>query len=139
MAKRSRGSVRPGQRRAIERRPASSASSPTTAASSGVTATPAPKPTGLSEAEIARAAELEAAMLAEERAAEDARKRTKERVATRELGTGSAGSFAAQEAIEYAYVARDVKDIVRIASLLLVILFVLWILIDVAKVIPIGG
>jgi hypothetical protein len=136
MAKRSRGSVRPGQRRAIERRPASSAAPSPTA---GTTATPAPKPIGLSDAEIARAAELEAAMLAEERAAEDARKRTKERVATRELGTASAGSFAAQEAIEYAYVARDVKDIVRIAALLLAILFVLWILIDVLKVFPIGG
>ena len=139
MAKRSRGSVRPGQRRAIERRPASSASSPSTASASGVTATPAPKPTGLSDAEIARAAELEAAMLAEERAAEDARRRTKERGATRELGSGTAGSFAAQEAIEYAYVARDVKDIVRIASLLIGILIVLYILIDVLKVFPIGG
>jgi hypothetical protein len=50
-----------------------------------------------------------------------------------------AGSFAAQEAREYAYVARDVKDIVRIASLLLGILFVLWILIDVTGIIAIGG
>jgi hypothetical protein len=35
-------------------------------------------------------------------------------------------------------VARDVKDIVRIATVLLTILFGLWILIDVAKVITIG-
>lgn len=132
MAKRARGSVRPGQRRAIERRPASSAAASPAAA-------PTPKPAGLSEAEVARAAELEAALLAEERSAEDARKRTRERSATRELGSGAAGNFAAQEAAEYAYVARDVKDIVRIAALLIGVLFVLWILIDVMKVIPIGG
>jgi hypothetical protein len=139
MAKRSRGSVRPGQRRATVRRPASSAASSAAPTAAGSTATPTPKPAGLSEAEIARAAQLEAAMLAEEKAAEDARRRTRERGATRELGAGSAGSFAAQEAIEYAYVARDVKDIVRIAALLIGILIVLYILIDVLKVIPIGG
>ena len=33
---------------------------------------------------------------------------------------------------------RDVKDIVRIASILLAVLFTLWILIDVAKVISVG-
>ena len=139
MAKRSRGSVRPGQRRATVRRPASSAAPSPAPSAAGSTATPTPKPAGLSDAEIARAAQLEAAMLAEERAAEDARRRTRERGATREVGTGSAGSFAAQEAIEYAYVARDVKDIVRIAALLIGILIVLWILIDVLKVFPIGG
>jgi hypothetical protein len=49
------------------------------------------------------------------------------------------GSLAVKAANEYAYVSRDVKDIVRIASLLIGILVVLWILIDVTKVIPIGG
>jgi hypothetical protein len=131
MAKRVRGSVRPGQRRAIERRPASTAARPAAA--------PVPKPAGLSDAEVARAAELEAAMLAEERAAEESRKRARERAVSRELVSGTSGSFAAQEAAEYAYVARDVKDIVRIAGLLIGILILLYILIDVTKVIPIGG
>jgi hypothetical protein len=92
---------------------------------------------GLSEAEVARAAELEAAMLAEERAAAAARQRAKERSAVREPGSVPSGSFAQQEAVEYAYVARDVKDIVRIAALLLAILFALYILIDVMKVVTI--
>jgi hypothetical protein len=129
MAKRARGSVRPGQRRAIDRRPASPAAARPAAA---------PRPTGLSDAELERAAELEAQMLAEEKAAEQARKRTRERTATREV-VGTPGSLAATEAKEYAYVARDVKDIIRIASILIGILVVLYVLIDVVKVIPIGG
>ena len=106
---------------------------------SGTAPTPAtPKPAGLSDAELERAAQLEADLLAEEKAAEQSRKRTRERTAPREV-VGTGGSLAAQEAAEYAYVARDVKDIVKIASLLLVVLLVLWILIDVAGIIPIGG
>ena len=38
------------------------------------------------------------------------------------------------DAQEYAYVARDIKDIARIAILLLVVLFALYIAIDVAGV-----
>ena len=135
MAKRARGSVRPGQRRRIDRRPASP-----TAATTTPTPTPAaaPKPAGLSDAELERAAQLEADLLAEEKAAEQSRKRTRERPTTREV-VGTGGSLAAQEAAEYAYVARDIKDIVKIASLLLAILLALWILIDVTGIISIGG
>lgn len=130
MAKRARGSVRPGQRRPIERRPAN----PTAATPA---ASVAPRPTGLTEAETARAAELEAQLLAEERAADQARRRTRERaVVGREVGSG--GSLAVRAEEEYAYVARDVKDIARIATLLLVILFAIWILVDVAKVITVN-
>jgi hypothetical protein len=133
MAKRARGSVRPGQRRRIDRRPASP-----TAASTTPPPAAAPKPTGLSDAELERAAQLEADLLAEEKAAEQSRKRTRERTTTREV-VGTGGSLAVQEAAEYAYVARDVKDIVKIASLLLAVLLVLWILIDVTGIISIGG
>ncbi len=130
MAKRARGSVRPGQRRPIDKRPAA----PATPA-----AAPAPKPTGLSEAELARAAELEAEMVAQERALEDTRKRTKERAtASREYVPVSAAGFAAAEAKEYAYVARDVKRILRVAGLELAILAVLYVLIDVVGVVKIG-
>jgi dGTP triphosphohydrolase len=122
MAKRVRGSVRPGQRRPVDRRPA-----PATAAAT-------PKPSGLSDAELARAAELEQQLLAEERAADAARKRTAERATTREV----AGTRTMAFEEEYAYVARDVKDIVRIAVILLAILFGLYILIDVVGVIPVG-
>ena len=133
MAKRARGSVRPGQRRPIDRRPAAAA---TPAAAGGSAASAAPRPSGLTEAEAQRAAELEAQLLAEERAAESARKRTQTRTAVREVTAGGTLALRAEE--EYAYVARDVKRIVRVASLLLAVLFALWIVIDVAKIVPIG-
>ena len=133
MAKRARGSVRPGQRRPIDRRPAPAAA-PT--AASGASTPAAPRPTGLTEAETARAAELETQLVAEERAAENARKRTQQPRTGRD--GGPAGTIALRAETEYAYVARDIKDIVRIASLLLAILFVLWIVIDVLHLVPIG-
>ena len=127
MAKRVRGSSRPGQRRPIERRPAA-----------GQAAAPAaPRPSGLTAAEAARAAEIEAQLLAEERAAERARQRTRERTAVgRDAGPG--GSLATQAQDQYAYVARDVKEIARIALILFAILAALWVLIDVAEVITIA-
>ncbi len=131
MAKRARGTVRPGQRRPIERR---SASTP----SAAVPAMVAPRPSGLTEAEEQRAAELERQLLAQEKAAEDARMRTRGRANRDVVGSGSSGSLAVRAEVEYAYVGRDVKDIVRIASILLAVLFTLWILIDVAKVISVG-
>ncbi len=130
MAKRARGSVRPGQRRPIDKRPAAPA--PTTAAA-------APKPAGLSDAELERAAQLEAEMVAQERALEESRKRSRERAtASRDYVPISAASFAAAEAKEYAYVARDVKRIIRVAGLELAILAALYVLIDVVGVVNIG-
>lgn len=131
MAKRARGTGRPGQRRPIERRPASPA------AQARPVAAAAPRTTGLTEVETARAAELEAQLLAEERAAEQARNRTRGRTSGGREAV-PAGSLAVRAEQEYAYVGRDVREIVRIASLLLAILVGLWILVDVAKVIPIG-
>jgi hypothetical protein len=122
MVKRARGSVRPGQRRPINRRPSAPAG------------TTAQRSTGLSDAELARAEELERQLLAEERAAEAARRRTAERTTVRQVGETRTMSFED----EYAYVARDVKDIVRIAALLIGILLLLYILIDVLGVISIG-
>lgn len=130
MAKRVRGSVRPGQRRSIERRSTAAA-----AASPAAPVTATPRPSGLTEAETKRAAELEAAMLAEERAAEAARKRPPGRI-PREVTGGGTLAVRAQE--EYAYVARDVRRIARIAALLLAILLVIYILVDVAKVFPVS-
>jgi hypothetical protein len=122
MVKRARGSVRPGQRRPIDRRTAMS------------TSTTTPKPAGLSEAELARAAELEQQLLAEERAAETARRRTAERTATREV----AGTRTLAFEEEYAYVTRDLKDIARIAVILFAVLFLLYLVIDVLDVVKIG-
>jgi len=133
MAKRARGSVRPGQRRPVTKRPA------TPASATPVLAAAAPKPAGLSDAELTRAAQLETQLLAEEKAAETARTRSRQRTAspTRDyLGTGT---IAVRAETEYAYVARDVKDIVRVAAILFTTLIVLWLLIDVTKVISLGG
>jgi hypothetical protein len=131
MAKRARGHIRPGQRRPTERRAALSAApvAPAQAVAS--------RPGGLTDAETARAAELEAQLLAEERAAEQARSRTRDRSAPpREMTTGSTLGVRAEQ--EYAYVARDLKDIVRIVSILFTVLIALWLLVDVAKVVSIA-
>ncbi len=133
MAKRARGHVRPGQRRPIDRRPAPVASP---AAAGGTTSSAAPRPAGLTEAEQARAAELEAQLLAEERAAENARARSQPRAKT--IGRSAPSSLELKAEVEYAYVARDVRDIVRIATLLFAVLFGLWIIIDKLKILPIG-
>jgi hypothetical protein len=95
-----------------------------------------PRSTGLTEAEAARAAELEAQLVAEERAAENARARTQPRA--KAMGRSAPSSLELRAEVEYAYVARDVKDIVRIASLLFAVLFGLWIVIDKLKIVPIG-
>lgn len=131
MAKRVRGSVRPGQRRAIDRRPAPAASA-TPASGSGTGS--APRSAGLTEAEEARAAELEQQVLAQERQAQEARSRTRDR-ASRE--SYAAGTLAVRAEAEYAYVARDLRDIGRMAILMLVVLLICWVLVDVAKVVKI--
>lgn len=86
---------------------------------------------GLTDAEVRRAAELEAAVVAEERAAESSRKRSQERLAAAREASGPRDMNMAQE---YAYVSRDLRDIVRIAAVMLTILLGLWILIDVVGV-----
>ncbi len=92
------------------------------------------RPGGLTESEVQRAAEIEAAMVAEERAAEVSRKRSQERLAVaRELSATRDMNLAQ----EYAYVSRDLRDIARIAVVMLTILFGLWIVIDVLGVITI--
>ena len=132
MAKRARGSVRPGQRRPNDRRPAAPAAAPVTG-----TSTPAPRPAGLSDAELERAAVLEAQLLEQEKSAEQARKRSRERGAPREaVGTGTIGVRAE---VEYAYVRRDLVRIGRLAAIELTILAVLYVLIDVVKVVTIGA
>lgn len=124
MAKRARGSTtRPGQRAPLSRatgRPVDSTAS-------------APRPIGLTAAEEARAAEIEAGILAEERAADDARRRATER--RRNAGSdtpdpvrrGVPGNLAVRAAEEYAYVGRDVRRIAILGGSLIVLLLALWI------------
>ena len=119
MAKRSRLAGRPGQRRPLQRPVTRGEVRP----ASGVTA-----------AEEARAAELEAAILAEEKAAADAR-------AVRERGRRSSADSSAgvsyssvplstRAAEEYRYVQRDIRRIALVGGFLLGILAVLEVLVN---------
>jgi hypothetical protein len=127
MAKRSRLAARPGQRRPLQR----NAPRPVNAAPDA-----APRPTNsVTDEEMARAAELEASILAEEQAAQDAR-------ANRERGrrgapaealpevSRSAVPLSVREAAEYRYVQRDVRRIAIVGGFLLLILAVLDVLVN---------
>ena len=131
MAKRTRGSRRPGRRPRVQRaapgRPAPAASS-----------APARPSTSLTAEEEARAAELEATSLAEERAAERALRRGRDRSRGAEAVGGRVRDLAplsARATEEYAYVRRDVLRIARIGGALLLVLAILFVLIDVTHVI----
>ena len=122
MAKRSRLAGRPGQRRPLQRPAARPDAAP-------------PRPAGsVTAEEEARAAELEAAILAEEKAAADAR-------VTRERGRGAAVEptagvaytsvpLATRAADEYRYVQRDIRRIIIVGGFLLGILAVLEVLVN---------
>lgn len=120
MAKRARGSTtRPGQRPPLQRQAARPVP-PKTAV--------APRPDTLTDAEEARAAELEAAILAEERQAEAATRRARAtRAAAGEEPVRAGSTLAVRAAGEYAYVARDVRRITLVGGALIVVLFGLWV------------
>ena len=127
MAKRIRGSSRPGQRR-----PASRLGAPAQR--------PVRPSTNLTADEEARAAELEAQIVAEEKAAAQAARRGRDRARERDdTITPARGRDLAPLSVratdEYAYVRRDVLRIVRVGGSLLLILAVLFVLIDVARVV----
>lgn len=122
MAKRVRGSTRPGQRARLQR------SGPARPRVPDRPTTPTPPSSALTEAEEARAAELEAQILAAERALEPATSRTRPRqspppATESRVRPGSIGIRAAEE---YAYVSRDVRKIVVIGGFLLALLFAIW-------------
>ena len=128
MAKRTRGSRRPGQRPRTQR--------PARPAPAGATAPTRPS-TSLTAAEEARAAEIEATIVAEERAAEQAQRRGRDRSRVEAVGgrVRDTSPLSVRASEEYAYVRRDVLRIVRIGGALLLILAVLFVLIDVAHAI----
>jgi hypothetical protein len=131
MAKRTRGSNRPGQRH------------PDRHGSARPQNRPAPRPSGaLSASEEARAAELESQIVAQERDAEANRTRNHERgrasETTRPGRPGGQGLLAARAAEEYGYVVRDVRRILFVGGAVAVALVVLYVLIDVAHVVTIS-
>jgi hypothetical protein len=121
MAKRSRVAARPGQRRPLQRQPARP---------------DAPRPvTSVTPEEEARAAELEAAIVAEEKAATAAREaRERGRKAGSDATAGvsySSVPLSARAADEYRYVQRDVRRIVLVGGFLLLILAILDVMVNV--------
>jgi hypothetical protein len=121
MAKRARGSTtRPGQRPPLQRQPARPIPPK---------AVVAPRSETLTQAEEARAAELEAAILAEERQAEAATRRSRTARATAaQEPVRATSNLAVAAAEEYAYVARDVRRISLVGGSLVLVLFGLWVL-----------
>jgi hypothetical protein len=121
MAKRARG-TRPGQRAPLQRR------GPVTPRLSSPVS--APPPTfGLTPAEEARAAELEAAIVATERTSARTTTAPADRPAARTIEPrvrAGTGSIAARAAEEYGYVSRDVRRIIMVGGSLLVLLIALW-------------
>ncbi len=129
MAKRARGTTRPGQRRPIQRvaRPAPDRA-------------PVVPPVGLSAAEIARAAELEATIVAADQASQAGATRAIPRARPAEPGAvpqrrpGGSGRLAAEAAEEYRYVSRDVRRIAVVGGSMFGILAVLYVVLIVAGV-----
>jgi hypothetical protein len=122
MAKRSRLAGRPGQRRPLQRpmtRPEGNRVRPATS---------------VSAEEEARAAELEAAIVAEERAADEARALRSRPRRTADSGPSSGGfvsvPLATRAADEYRYVQRDVRRIALVGGFLIAILAVLEVLVN---------
>lgn len=129
MAKRTRGSSRPGRRPPLQRERRPPREEP-----------PIERPVrpagGLTAAEEARAAEIEASIAAEEREADHVARRTRERARGSGAGLGRETSpLSTRAAAEYAYVRRDVLRIARIGGALLVVLAILHVMINVAQII----
>ncbi len=127
MAKRVRGgSSRPGQRPRLQRR--TTTARPTTES----TPTPTAGSVSLTPTEEARAAELEAQIVAAERAADTNAARARER--SRRPVEGEvrvrSGSIAERASHEYAYVQRDVRRIVMIGGSLIAFLLALWVVLQ---------
>lgn len=104
----------------MQRQAARPTSSTTSAATASVV-----RPTGLTPQEEARAAELEAAIVAEERQAEAQDRQA--RIARTNPTPRATSSLETSAAAEYAYVARDVRRIAIVGGSLFAVLIGLWI------------
>jgi hypothetical protein len=131
MAKRSRVASRPGQQRPA-RRPQRGASRPAPAAP---TTQPARPSSGLTAEEEARAAALEAEIVEQDRPRGKPEKgRAPDPATVRANRTQSSGLLAARAAEEYDYVVRDLRRIGFVSGSLLIVMFVLYLLIEVLHV-----
>jgi len=127
MVKRSKNVSRPTNRRPAAR-PVARPAAPSTAVP-----TPIRSGSSLTEAEIQKAAEIEAQLVAQEKAADQVRRRGR---VSRDAFPGDVNApLAVRAAHEYAYVARDVRHIILTASIMAGILAVLHVLINVLGVV----
>jgi uncharacterized membrane protein YdbT with pleckstrin-like domain len=92
------------------------------------------RPDTLTDEEEARAAELEAAIVADERQAEAATKKTKAARQVEAVSRTSTLEVSAAE--EYAYVARDVRRIALVGGSLVAILFGFWLIVTITGIGP---
>lgn len=129
MAKRARGThSRPGQRARLQRR------TPLTPRLSSPVGPPA---VSITPEEEARAAELEAEIVAAERQAERTARPSRDRIAPVASGPRvRPGTIAVRAAEEYGYVSRDVRRIAAIGGSLLAILIGLWIVVQATGIGP---
>ena len=131
MAKRTRGSNRPGQRHSERRAPAR----------------PQPRPAirpdeGFSEQDEALAPEVDSQVAAPVRPAESslARQRDRNKAAESDrsaIRARNQGLLAAKAAEEYGYVVRDVRRILRVGGVMAAVLAVFFVLIDLIHVIKV--
>lgn len=134
MAKRARGrTTRPGQRAPLARGAVAGRPATRPARAQPASALPAgtvgdARPATLTDDEEARAAELEARILAAERAAEETASRSRRRESRAPEGDTRvrSSSIALRASEEYAYVSRDVRRIALIGGSLLAFLIGLW-------------
>jgi len=128
MAKRARGThSRPGQRARLQRR---------TPLTPRLSSPVGPPTVSITPEEVARAAELEAEIVAAERQAERQAERaarpTRDRIEPVAAGPRvRSGSIAVRAAEEYGYVSRDVRRIILIGGSLVTLLVGLWAVIQV--------
>jgi hypothetical protein len=122
MAKRARGTnTRPGQRARLRRR------GPATPRLSSPATSPSVPFVSLTPQEEARAAELEAEIIATERQAEQSAQVARRRAATTVAEPRvRAGSIAVRASEEYGYVSRDVRRIALIGGSLVALLLGFW-------------
>ena len=135
MAKRSRSAGRPAGRRPAAKTSGSIAGRPVAAPMPAPVITPASS--ALTDAELERAAALEAEIAARERAAiaANARRRAIGRHADPEAIGDVNAPLSVRAAHEYAYVARDVRRILVTGGLMVAILAILAILVNVLGVV----
>lgn len=132
MAKRARGTrTRPGQRRPIQRSSSQGVRAASTAASGSQLAES--RPASLTAEEEARAAELEAAIVAQEHQAEEGRRNRSQRSAP-DVAVRASPPLATAAANEYAYVARDVRRVAIVGGSLVSLLLILWVVTQVTGV-----